>query len=115
MAQKLLVPLAVKRELQRIGNRIRAARLARNLPMQLVAERAMTTRQTVGRIEAGDPKVSFGTVLAVLNGLGMLESVSGIASAKSDPFMEAKTVELRSRRARLPGNRRRKASPEDGT
>lgn len=114
MAQRLLVPLAVKREMQRIGDRIRTARLARNLPMQLVAERAMTTRQTVGRIEAGDPRVSFGTVLAVLNGLGILESVSGIANAEGDPFMEAKSVELRSRRARLSGNRRRKASPEDG-
>lgn len=113
MAQKLRVPLAVKREQRRIGDRIRAARLARNLPMQIVAERAMTTRQTIGRIEAGDPKVAFGTVLAVLNALGLMETASGLARAEDDPVIEAKRAELRLRRARLPGGRLRKASPED--
>lgn len=115
MAQKLMVPLAVKREQRRIGDRIRAARLARNLPMQLVAERAMTTRQTIGRIEAGDPKVAFGTILAVLNALGLLATASGIASAEDDPVMEAQTAELRSRRARLPGSGSRKISSGDET
>lgn len=114
MAQKLMVPIAVKREQRRIGERIRAARLARNLPMQLVAERAMTTRQTVGRIEAGDPKVAFGTVLAVLNALGLLETVSGVARAEGDPVMQAQSTALRSRRARLPGGATSKTSSQDG-
>ncbi|WP_148254978.1 helix-turn-helix transcriptional regulator [Aidingimonas lacisalsi] len=84
MADKTLVPMAVKRELRKLGSRIKQARLARNLTMQLVAERAMTTRQTVSRIEAGDPSVSFGTVLAVLNALGLLSSVDGVADPKED-------------------------------
>lgn len=102
MAQEIMTPMTVKRELRRIGDRIRAARLARNLPMQLVAERAMTTRQTVGRIEAGDPRVSFGTVLSVLNAMGLLATVADIASPSKDPVAEIKSFDLRTRRARLP-------------
>lgn len=112
MATKLLTPAAVKRELRRIGDRIRAARLARNLPMQLVAERAMTTRQTIGRIEAGDPRVSFGTVLSTLHALGLLETASDLAHSDKDPVAKMKTAELRSRRARLPASERRKAPSE---
>ena len=113
MAQKLLTPIAVHQAQRRIRERIRAARLARNLPMQLVAERAMTTRQTVGRIEAGDPRVAFGTVLAVLNALGLLDTVSGVAGAENDPVMHARSSALRSRRARLPGAAKPKPLSQD--
>lgn len=115
MATKLLTPMAVRRELRRFGDRIRAARLARNLPMQLVAERAMTTRQTIGRIEAGDPRVSLGTVLAVLNALGLLETVASVAAAESDQVAAAKTAEMRTRRARLPASRKRPSPSESGS
>ncbi len=100
MAQKTMVPMAVKRELRHIGDRIRAARLARNLPMQLVAERAMTTRQTVGRIESGDSRVALGTVLSVLNALGLLDHAKHIANPQEDPVAQIKAAELHMRRAR---------------
>lgn len=81
--------------------------------MQLVAERAMTTRQSVGRIEAGEPRVAFGTMLAVLNALGLLDTVSGVAGAENDPVMHAQSTALRSRRARLPGAAKPKPSSQD--
>ena len=116
MARKLMTPASVKRELRKIGDRVRAARLARNLPMQIVAERAMTTRQTIGRIEAGDPRVSFGTVLATLNALGLLDTVAGVAAPANDPMADMRAAELRHRRARLPSTTTsRNRTSEDGT
>ncbi|MGP3699516.1 helix-turn-helix domain-containing protein [Rhodobacter sp. NSM] len=112
MAQEILVPSAVRRELRRIGDRVRAARLERNLPMQIVAERAMTTRQTVGRIETGDPRVSWGTVLGVLNALGLLETAGHLAAPQGDPIARMKSADLRHRRARLPKAPSSRAGPE---
>jgi transcriptional regulator with XRE-family HTH domain len=114
MAKELMTPASVKRELRKIGDRVRAARLARNLPMQIVAERAMTTRQTIGRIEAGDPRVSFGTVLATLNALGLIDTVAGVAAPENDPVAGVRAAELRNRRARLPSTKSRNKTSEDG-
>ncbi len=73
MAVPVRLGPAARRELRELGERLREARLRRRLPMDLVAERAGTTRQTVARIEAGDPGVRIGSVAAVLQALGLLE------------------------------------------
>lgn len=73
MAAPIRLPPAARREVRALGAGLREARLRRRLPMDLVAERAGTTRQTVARIEAGDPGVKIGTYAAVLQALGMLE------------------------------------------
>ena len=57
-----------------IGIDIREARLRRNLPMSLLAERALTTRSTLRRVEQGDPGVSMG-IYAVLHSLGLLDGL----------------------------------------
>jgi transcriptional regulator with XRE-family HTH domain len=100
MSSKIVAPMAVKHELKRIGDRIRAVRLARRMPMQVLAEHAMTGRQTIGRIEAGDPRVAFGTVLLVLNALDLLGTMEGVANPGTDPMKDMRPADLRSRRAR---------------
>ncbi len=55
---------ATRRALHKLGGDIREARLRRKLPMEIVAQRAATSRPTVARIEKGDPSVGVGIVAA---------------------------------------------------
>lgn len=75
-----ITPMA-KRELRTLGARLKAARLLRRLPMQLIAERAGTTRSTLYRIERGDPNVRIGAYLLVLQALGLLKDFGHITDA----------------------------------
>jgi transcriptional regulator with XRE-family HTH domain len=108
MASRTIVPIAAKIELQRIGDRIRAVRLERRIPMQVLAEHAMTTRQTIGRMEAGDPGVAVGTVLAALEALDMLGTVAKVAAPGEDPMSGLEPTDLKSRRARRPNRASKK-------
>ena len=56
-----------------MGEQIRLARLRRHLSLELVAERAGVSRQTVTAIEKGSASVAFGAYAAVLHALGGLE------------------------------------------
>lgn len=72
---------AVKRELKTLGARIRSARTLRRLPMELVAERAGTTRATLYRIERGDPTVRIGFYMVALQALGLLKGFGDVKDA----------------------------------
>ena len=52
--------------------------------MQIVADRARTTRQTLTRIERGDPAVSMGIYASVLNVLGLLDGLGMVADVATD-------------------------------
>lgn len=61
-----------KKILSTMGEQIKLARLRRDIPLELVAERAGISRTTVWKIEKGDPSVAMGmyaAVLMVLNGM----------------------------------------------
>lgn len=75
---------AVRRELRTLGARIREARALRRLPMELVAERAGTTRATLYRIERGDPNVRIGTYMLALQALGLLKGFGDVKDALGD-------------------------------
>lgn len=65
----VLLP-ARERILKQMGENISLARKRRKLTMEMVAQRADTTRLTVSNIEKGSPSVAIGhyiNVLAVLN------------------------------------------------
>ena len=59
--------------LKQMGEQIKLARLRRNLPIALVAERASVSRSTIWSIEKGSPNVSMGAYAAVLHALNGLE------------------------------------------
>ncbi|MGQ0688632.1 MAG: helix-turn-helix transcriptional regulator [Limnobacter sp.] len=56
--------------LERLGQRIKLARLIRNLTQKQVAERAMISVETVRGIERGEPIGSFCGFLGILQALG---------------------------------------------
>jgi transcriptional regulator with XRE-family HTH domain len=63
-------PRAV-RQMLALGERLRLARLRRNLTSVLVAERMGVSRDTLHRLEKGDPGVSLGVYFRALRVLGL--------------------------------------------
>ncbi len=78
------LPHSVLRSLAKLGDDISAARRRRRIPMALMAERAFVSRNTVARVEKGDPGVSMGIYATVLFVLGMAEGVGDLADAGAD-------------------------------
>ena len=88
MKTKIKTSPGTKRELRTLGGRIREARLRRELPQSLVAERASVSVQSVGKIESGDPSVSIGAYTMVLQSLGLLEGWGNIGDSLGDELAE---------------------------
>jgi hypothetical protein len=78
------LPLPVQRALEKLGSDLSVARRRRRLPMELVAERALITRKTLGRVEKGDPAVSLGIYATVLFVLGLSDRLSSLADPGQD-------------------------------
>lgn len=75
---------SARRALKTLGIDIRDARKRRRLTMSIIADRAATSRQTLSRVEEGDPSVSMGIYATVLQALGLLEGLANIADPASD-------------------------------
>ena len=78
------MPLPVKRALAKLGEDIRASRLRRRIPTTVMAERAFITRTTLGKVERGDPSVSFGTYATILFVLGLINRLSDLIDVTKD-------------------------------
>ncbi|WP_067647846.1 helix-turn-helix domain-containing protein [Nocardia harenae] len=75
----------IDRQLTSFGEHVRGWRLVLGLTAQQVAERADISRDTLRRIETGDPGVSFRNVAQVLRALGVLNiAVESIDPLRSD-------------------------------
>lgn len=69
-----------KRQVAQLGERLKLARLRRGLSAELVAERAGISRQTLTRIEAGEPNVTFSNLFQVMRVLGLGEDIDKLAT-----------------------------------
>ncbi|MFV3369577.1 helix-turn-helix domain-containing protein [Pseudomonas sp. NY15435] len=65
----------LERLLLGFGERIRLARLRRDLSMVVVADNAGISRETLNKIERGDPGVALGSYARVLEVLGLAEGI----------------------------------------
>jgi len=75
MAKKSVTLMPGTQEiLSTMGEQIKLARLRRNLPAELVAERAGISRATLWSVEKGSPSVAMGIYAAVLSALGGMDS-----------------------------------------
>jgi len=80
MSRRTSPPLpALSRILVELGQNIRFARQRRNLPAELLAERAGMSRTTLRALERGDPSVTFGAVANVLHSLGLEKDLAAVA------------------------------------
>lgn len=75
-------PMRTRLAAKSIGESITTWRKLRGITMEELAQKANTTRATIGRLEHGDPSVSLSTFLNVCGTLGLIE---GIKTAV-DPF-----------------------------
>jgi len=75
----------IDRQVTAFGEHVRGWRMVLGLTAQQVAERADITRDTLRKIETGDPGVSFRNVVQVLRALGVLDqTVDAIDPLNSD-------------------------------
>jgi len=67
----------VSRRLADMGASVRRWRLMQSLKAEELAERAGISRSTLQKIERGDPGVSIGAVMSVMQALGQIDHVVG--------------------------------------
>lgn len=65
--------------IENMGIRIQKARLRRNILADVLAEHAGISKGTLSAIEKGEPTVSIGAYVAVLNALGIVQDLEVVA------------------------------------
>ena len=93
------------RQLALLGERLRLARLRRGLSAELFAERMGVSRETLRRLEHGDPTIAVGTYCRALRVLGLDSDIDRLAS---DDELGRKLQDLELQQTK---SRRRPATP----
>jgi transcriptional regulator with XRE-family HTH domain len=70
--------------LKRIGENLSLARRRRHISLKSLAERVGVSSKTISRLEQGDPTVAWGTVITVMEVLGLQKSTEHIADSAYD-------------------------------
>ncbi|MBG6222144.1 MULTISPECIES: helix-turn-helix transcriptional regulator [unclassified Janthinobacterium] len=98
MTKKTLAmfPTALK-QLADLGERLRLARRRRLIGTELFAERMGVSRETLRRLENGDPTIAMGTYLRALRVLGLDSDIDGVAR---DDMLGRKLQDLELRRSK---------------
>jgi transcriptional regulator with XRE-family HTH domain len=89
---------SVERQIHSLGERLKLARLRRELPTALFAERLGISRDTLNRLEKGDPNIALGTYMRALRVLGLDKDIDAVAR---DDELGRKLQDLK-----LPGQRK---------
>lgn len=90
----------IDEQLTAFGEHVRGWRMVLGLTAQQVSERAGITRDTLRKIEAGDPGVGFGNVAQVLRALGVLDQAVGAVDPLESDIGRLRAGNLRKKRAR---------------
>jgi len=90
-----------------LGERLRLARLRRQMSVETMSERADISRMTLYRAEEGHPAVSLGTYLRILSALKLDADLDLLAR---DDVLGRTLQDLT-----LPPRRRRRPRPEEPT
>jgi transcriptional regulator with XRE-family HTH domain len=69
----------VQRQIEALGQRLRAARMRRSMTQEVMAEREGVSVPTLAKLENGDPSTSLATVLRALTVLGLADDIDLIA------------------------------------
>ena len=99
---KTALPQPVKRALRKLGTDISVARRRRTISTLLMAERAFITRNTLAKVEKGDPGVSLGIYASVLFVLGMTDRLAELVDPARDPLGQDLEENRLPKRVRMP-------------
>jgi transcriptional regulator with XRE-family HTH domain len=80
----VLLPLPVRRALQRLGQNLALARRRRRISTQSMAERLQISTATLRRLERGDATLAVGTLAKALLVLNALEPFSDLLDTGAD-------------------------------
>jgi transcriptional regulator with XRE-family HTH domain len=69
----------VEKQMRALGQRLKVARLRRRIPSTLFAERMGVSRDTLNRLEKGNPTIAFGTYMRALRVLGLDQDIDAVA------------------------------------
>lgn len=97
---------SVLKQLSSLGERLRLARARRGMQTELFAERVGISRETLRRMEKGDPTIAIGTYLRTLRVLGLDKDIDLLAA---DDELGRKLQDLA-----LTGSRRRDTQNNSG-
>lgn len=90
----------IDRQLAEFGDHVRGWRMVLGLTAQQVSERAGITRDTLRKVEAGDPSVGFGNVAQVLRAIGVLDQVVNAVDPLNSDVGRLRAGSLTKKRAR---------------
>lgn len=99
---KTALPFPARRALKKLGADIALARKRRKIPTVLMAERAFIARNTLSKVERGDPGVSLGVYASVLFVLGLVDRLADLVDAMHDPLGQALEEERLPKRIHAP-------------
>lgn len=97
---KTALPASARRALKKLGSDISIARRRRQISTILMAERAFISRNTLAKVEAGDPGVSLGVYASVLFVLGLTDRLAVLADSAHDALGQALSEESLPQRIR---------------
>ena len=90
----------IDRQVTEFGEHVRGWRMVLGLTAQQVSERAGITRDTLRKIESGNPNVSFNSVTQVLRALGILDHLVDAADPLASDIGRLRASRLTRKRAR---------------
>ncbi|WP_454935579.1 helix-turn-helix domain-containing protein [Actinomyces oris] len=90
----------IDRQVTEFGEHVRGWRMVLGLTAQQVSERAGITRDTLRKIESGNPNVSFNSVTQVLRALGILDQLVDATDPLASDIGRLRAGRLTRKRAR---------------
>lgn len=84
MKKTKVIPIPVKKALQKLGEDIKEARIRRRISIQLMAERAGISRPTLKKVEDGDATTSMGIYAKVLFIMSLEKNLADLADIRND-------------------------------
>ena len=99
---------SVERQLKALGERLKVARLRRTISASQFSERLGVSRETLRRLELGDPTIAVGTYMRALRVLGLEKDIEQVAR---DDALGRKLQDLK---LVAPSSRRQASTEKDG-
>ena len=104
MKKQINLPMPAMKALRKLGQDVSDARRRRRITVELMIERANISKNTLIRIEKGDPSVSMGRYASVLFVLGMTERLGDLVDSVHDLTGRQLEEENLPKRVHLPKN-----------
>jgi len=82
------MPSSIKKELGKLGDDIRKARIRRKLTMKELSSRAFISENTLSSVQKGKASVAIGIYARILSILGINGQIAMLADISSDPISQ---------------------------